>query len=260
MSRLLLSLARVGLAALIGGAWVSFATATANLRGTRFGGTIGGLPSISTFSFLFIGLNQSPQVAADATKAFPLALSFTFLFLVVYAYAVPKGPSIALTISILVWLGFSIPAAASNFKDFPLEIIVLGIVSAVAVLVFGKMKPVPLRRGNTRPAGREISQRGVAGGAVVGTVVLLSQELGPTWGGVFAAFPAVFSLTLLFTYKTERAEFSRAMAKPLMTAALATAFPNSIIVGLAFPLYGPWLGTGLALLCVAPIAYLLLRL
>src|SRR2546428_10728940 len=107
MSDLALSLLRVGLAALIGGVWVSFATATASLRGTRFGGTIGGLPSISGFSFLFIGLNQSPQVAADATRAFPLALSFTILFLVLYAHLVPRGQGVALSISILVWLGFS---------------------------------------------------------------------------------------------------------------------------------------------------------
>ncbi len=260
MDQLLFSFLRVGLAALIGGGWVSFATATANLRGTRFGGTIGGLPSISGFSFLFIGLNQSPQAAADATKAFPLALSFTILFLVVYAYTVPKGPGIALSVSILVWLGFSIPTAAYNFKDFPLEVIVLGTVSAVAVLVFRKMKLVPIRGGDTRPAGREILRRGLAGGAVVGIVVLLSQELGPTWGGVFAAFPAVFSLTLLFTYKTEGEEFSRAMVNPLMTAAVATAFPYSVVAGLSFPLFGAWLGTGVAILCVAPVAYLLLRL
>ncbi len=217
------------------------------------------MPSISTFSFLFIGLNQSPQVAADATKAFPLALSFTILFLVVYAYAVPKGPAIALSVSILVWLGFSIPTAAYNFKDFPVELIALGIISAVALLLFGKMRLAPFKGGSMKPAGIEVLRRGLVGGAVVGTVVLLSQELGPTWGGVFAAFPAVFSLTLVFTYKTEGEEFSRAMVKPLMTAALATAFPYSVIAGLTFPLYGAWLGTGVAILCVAPVAYLLLR-
>jgi hypothetical protein len=260
VSDLVLGLLRVGLAALIGGSWVSFATAAANLRGTRFGGTIGGLPSISTFSFLFIGLNQSPQEAADATKAFPIALSFTILFLIVYALAVARGPVIALSFSILVWLGFSIPTAAYNFHDLPVELIVLATVSTVAVLVFGRMKLLSLKGGSIRPTAREILRRGLAGGAVVGTVVLLSQELGPTWGGVFAAFPAVFSLTLLFTYRTEGEVFSRAMVKPLMIAALATAFPFSVIAGLAFPLFGALLGTGLALLCVAPVAYLLFRL
>src|SRR2546428_3970172 len=254
MSDLALSLLRVGLAALIGGVWVSFATATANLRGTRFGGTIGGLPSTSGFSFLFIGLNQSPQVATDATKAFPLALSFTILFLIVYAYTVPKGPSVALFISILVWLGFSIPSAAYNFKDFPLEVITLGIVSAVAFLVFGNMKLFPTKGGTARPGGREALRRGLVGGAVVGTVVLLSQELGSTWGRTFAAFPGDFSLTLLFTYKTRGGGVLPCDGQTLDDCGPCNSFSYSVIVVLAFPLYGAWLRTGLGLLCVAPIA------
>jgi len=259
MPDLLLSILGVGLAALTGGSWISFATAIASRRGTRLGGTIGGLPSISAFSFLFIGLDQSPQAAADATRSFPLALSFTILFFIMYAYAVRKGPGFALSTSILVWLGLSVPAAAYNFKDSSLAIVVLAVVSTLAILLFRKMKLAPIRGGGARPAKREILRRGLSGGAVVGTVVLLSQELGPIWSGIFAAFPAVFSLTLLFTYRTQGEEFSRAIVKPLMTAALATALPYSIIAGLVFPLFGALVGTGLALLCVAPIAYLLLR-
>ncbi len=69
------------LAFTVGGAWVSFATLIAERYGSALGGLVGGLPAISIVSFLFIGLNQGPATASQATAVFPLALSFTMSFL-----------------------------------------------------------------------------------------------------------------------------------------------------------------------------------
>ncbi|MDD3791681.1 MAG: hypothetical protein PHY74_00960 [Candidatus Bathyarchaeota archaeon] len=40
-----------------------FATVMAEKKGTTFGGVLGGFPSTAAFSFLFIGLNQSSEIA-----------------------------------------------------------------------------------------------------------------------------------------------------------------------------------------------------
>ena len=51
----------------------------AEKKGTTFGGVLGGFPSTAAFS-LFIGLNQSPEIAVDATVVFLyFAVTNTFL-------------------------------------------------------------------------------------------------------------------------------------------------------------------------------------
>jgi hypothetical protein len=75
---------RLILAFAVGGAWISLATLIAERYGSALGGLVGGLPAISVVSFLFIGLNQGPETASQATVVFPLALSFTMSFLLVH--------------------------------------------------------------------------------------------------------------------------------------------------------------------------------
>ncbi len=71
------SLTHLLLAFILGGVCVGSATLAAKKFHSGIGGLIGGLPSISSVSFFFIGLNQSPEAAYQATTAFPLGMSFT---------------------------------------------------------------------------------------------------------------------------------------------------------------------------------------
>src|SRR5229473_3708453 len=95
------------LAFTVGGAWVSSATLIAERYGSSLGGLVGGLPAISIVSFLFIGLNQSPETASQATIVFPLALSFTMSFLLVYATASKRGFPVAFLSGLIVWVSLS---------------------------------------------------------------------------------------------------------------------------------------------------------
>ncbi len=71
---------RLLLSFLVGSLWVVFTTVMAEKKGTTFGGVLGGFPSTAAFSFLFIGLNQSPEIAVDATIVFPLIFAVTNTF------------------------------------------------------------------------------------------------------------------------------------------------------------------------------------
>ena len=48
------------------------------------GGLIGGLPSTVVIALLFIGLTQSPQIAADTTTVMPLAQGLNGLFVLTF--------------------------------------------------------------------------------------------------------------------------------------------------------------------------------
>jgi len=105
------------LAFAVGGAWVSFATLIAERHGSALGGLVGGLPAISIVSFLFIGLNQGPATASQATAVFPLALSFTMSFLFVYAILSVRGFQSAFLGALLVWTGLATITAFLDLRN-----------------------------------------------------------------------------------------------------------------------------------------------
>ncbi len=128
-----LLLLHVTLAFTVGGTLVSSATLIAERYGSALGGLVGGLPAISIVSFLFIGLNQGPRTASQATAVFPLALSFTMSFLFVYAILSEKGFQSAFLRALLVWVGLS---TITVFLDLRNLILSVGIFLPVASLYF----------------------------------------------------------------------------------------------------------------------------
>jgi len=54
---------------------VTLSTIAAERFGSKIGGLIGGLPSTVIVTLFFIGLTQTPQVAASATTIIPLSMS-----------------------------------------------------------------------------------------------------------------------------------------------------------------------------------------
>src|SRR5207249_11562058 len=89
----------------------------------------------------------------------------------------------------------------------------------------------------------QIAVRALIGGGIVALAVLSSQLAGPELGGIASSFPAIFSLTLFFTYRTRGMALSRALTKPLLISGGLTAFPYSLLVGYLYPTLGVGLGT-----------------
>lgn len=245
------------LAFTVGGAWVSSATLIAEKYGSALGGLVGGLPAISIVSFLFIGLNQSPEIASQATLVFPLALSFTLSFLLVYAFLSKRGFAAAFLAALAVWASLSVITALLNLRSLSFSI---GVFLSVAIFYFYDLK-VRLKLPNiggaeTAYSLRQVAFRAVVGGSVIALAVLLSQLGGPEAGGIASSFPAIFSLTLFFSYKTRGMALSRALTKPLLISASLTAFPYSLLVGYLYPVLGVGIGAAVALSCAVPLVAL----
>ncbi len=251
-------LVHVLLAFVVGGVWVGTASFAARKFSSGIGGLIGGLPAISFVSFFFIGLNQSLDTASQATTAFPLGLAFTFLFLLLYAALAEQGFMIAMGSSLLAWFTLSGLEAYVHLRNFLVSLSAVATVFTVSIYVFRRTLRLPF----AKCAGAEFSIRqftgyALPGGTVVASAVFFSQILGPTAGGIAAAFPAIFSLTLTFTYRSEGGmNLSRSMTKPLMISAMTVALPYSVLVGWQYPILGLFLGTLAALVAAAPLALL----
>jgi hypothetical protein len=252
------------LAFLLGGAGVGGATLAARRFHSGLGGLIGGLPTVSSVSFFFIALNQSTDAAVQATVAFPLGLAFTQAFLLIYALLAGKGFRMAMAVSFSVWFILSTAEAIAHVRNIIFSSLVVAPMFLISLFVLKQKLKLTYVKG---PGGdfsiTQFLKFALPGGSIVAAAVFTSQLLGPNAGGVAAAFPAIFSLTLTFTYLSEGGmPLSRSMTKPLMISAMTVAFPYSIIVGSLYPVLGLYLGTLAALFAITPfvlIAYVLIH-
>jgi len=244
------------LAFVVGSLWVTIITIIAEKKGSMLGGILGGLPSTSAFSFFFIGINQSSTAAVQATTVFPLAFGITSAYLFFYAFFAQKGFRRGIVLSLLIWFTISGLIVASRLSDFALSLLGGVIISVLTYYFFNKLKLKSLKGEKRVYKIHEIILRGIGAGSLVLLSVLLSQIGGPVLGGIAAAFPAVFTSTLIILNKSRGTEFSRAMTKPLVLSGILTIIPYSVAVRYLYPVLGIWLGTFVSYALVIPLAIL----
>ena len=245
------------LAFAVGSLWVTVITIVAEKKGSVLGGILGGLPSTSAFSFFFIGINQSSDAAVQATTVFPLVFGVTSAYLFFFAFFAQKGFGRGISVSLLIWFAISGLIVASGLRDFALSLGGGAVLSVLTYYCFAKRLRLQNLKGEERLYKiHEIMFRGVGAGTLVALSVLLSQIGGPILGGIAAAFPAVFTSTLIILNKSKGTEFSRAVTKPLVMSGILTIIPFSVAVRYLYPSFGVWLGTLFSYALVVPLAVL----
>jgi hypothetical protein len=250
-----LLLIRLLLAFAVGSIWVAAITVITERKGTTWG-ILGGLPSTAAFSLFFIGINQSAAAAVDATVVLPLIFSVSNAFLLLYAVSARKGFVFGLCVSLLVWFVVSALIVCVGFSDYTLFLAVGAAISVLTFLAFRRLR-LPSFEGQGKLYGKkEILIRGAVAGTLVATSVLLSQIGGPILGGVAAAFPAIYTSTIIILKHSKGTEYSRSMTKPLAISGILTVIPYSITVHYLYPTLGVYLGTLLAYMAVTPLAIL----
>ncbi len=223
----------------------------------HIGGILGGLPSTSAFSFFFIGINQSSTAAVQATTVFPLAFGITTAYLFFYSFFAKKSFSRGIIISMIIWFALSGLVVASGLNDFALSLAGGIVISSFTYYCFTKKIKLQNFRGEKRDYKiSEVVLRGVGAGSLVLLSVFLSQIGGPVLGGIAAAFPAVFTSTLIIVNKTMGTEFSRSITKPLVLSGILTIIPFSTAVRFLYPSFGIWFGTLVAYALVIPLVVL----
>ncbi len=239
---------------------VALVTGLADVFGEGPAGFLGGVPSAGPVSLIFIGLTQSQAAAIQATTLFPLGFSSTFAFLLFYAIPSRMRLPVRMSVALGLWLPISAAVALWSPDDFALAL-TASVVVAVAVL-FVRRRIATARTDfvSTRPSLKLSILRGVLGGSVVTSVVILSEISGPQVGGVFAAAPAIWSSSLYVTARARGTEFSRTLTLSFMQTSIFTVIPYAVAARYFFSAYGIWLGTLLAFVAIVPLAYLAWKL
>ncbi len=240
-------LSKLALTFAVGGLWVTLSTAVADKAGPKIGGWLSGLPSTVAVALFFIGLAQGPEAAAEATTVIPLVAGANGLFLVTYVRFSRRNFSLGFGLAFLVWAILATGLAFLKGISLPLSIAGFGAIFSASLL------SLPGDRSPSRRAGRKVrltssalAGRALLSGFIVAAAVALAKAAGPFVGGIFAAFPGVFSSTILISYRSRGLDFSRAIAGPMMTSGLANVVVYAISVRLAYPSAGLAAGTAIA--------------
>lgn len=244
---------------LLGGFWVIFATIAADRFGSKVGGMIGGMPSTVLFALLFIALTQDANVAAQSTTIVPIVEGVDYLFILTYLLLVKKGFWLSLTSAFVVFFIFSFPLAFLKFDSYPLSLFVYLVMIVLSYLIIERVLKIK------SVAGRKIKYtlpvivfRGFLSGSIIAFAVFMGKIAGPIWGGLFTAFPAIFSSTIIITYFSQGVDFSKATIKATLFSSTSVVV-YSMIVRYSYVPYGILKGTIAAIIISYFFSYLIYK-
>jgi len=238
----------LALSFLVGGAWVTLVTLTADRFGSKVGGLLGGFPATILVALLFIGITQTPSAASDATSVVPVAQGLNGFFIIAYVLLIRRGLAWGLAGSLLVWLVLAGTLVAVGVRPFWASVAGWLVLLAVCYTIVSKLLNIDSTgRQVIQYTFRRVAWRAALGGGVIAFAVLMGKVGGPTVGGVFATFPAMFISTLIITHQSGGAAVSRAVAKALMLSGMINVTLYAIAVRYLYVSLGLSLGTVLAL-------------
>ncbi len=160
----------------------------------------------------------------------PLAFAVDVVYLIVYAVLSRRGLTLGIGGALTAWISLTALLIRARVANLALGLAVwiltlaLGFYLAQHVLHLRSQRRVPIRYTPLQIAGRA-----AFGGLVIAFAIGMSRVGGPVWGGVFSAFPANFTSTLIITSRSVSVDFSRSLVTPLLVSGLF----NAVIFGLA---------------------------
>ncbi len=248
---------KLGLSFLVGSLWVTLTTFSAERFGSKVGGLIGGLPSTVVIALLFIGITQSPQVAAQTTTVMPLAQGLNGLFVLTFVLLVRRGIWAGLLGALAVWIIQSTVLYLLEIRSWWVSVVGWLVLLGFCYWMLERWMLVPSKEKVKIPHPlTQLIWKALFGGAVIAWAVLMGKLGGALLGGIFSSFPAMFLSTLVITAQSAGPEFSRSVGKSLLISGLINVPVYEMLVRWLYPTTGLWYGTLLALLCAAGTGYL----
>lgn len=231
---------------IIGGLFVAIQSLLAERAPQRVAGILLSIPSTLAIGLIFIALSISSSAVAGVVAVIPASFGVTLVFIVAYVYLAnvlrfrKMAAIIVSTIgAILTWLLLAVPFAYFQINNLALSLSVYAILVLVSHYFLAIRPTIETKSIHIRYTVTQKIMRAVIGGAIIGLIVFLSKSLGPFWGAVFTAFPAVYLSTLLIVHYQHGKNFLFHIAR-----ALPIASPIFIIYALVAQYTYPRIGIG----------------
>lgn len=214
-------LLKVLLSFLIGGIWVSVFTVLAEKLGTKIGGVLACLPATIMVSLIFIGITQSAEFAALSVSIVPAVMGINCLFLLFYVYFLRFGTVAAPIFSLAIWAAMAYSLVALKLQNIYVNTLVFAALTGIALYVLEmRFNTKSQKKGNMKYTFGDMAFRGTVAGTAVAASVIIAHYGGPVLGGLFSAFPAVFSSTMIIFSRKHGSDFAGAMGKSMVAGAI----------------------------------------
>jgi hypothetical protein len=226
---------------------VAAVTLGARRWGPRVGGWLTALPVVAGPALLFLAIEQGDAFAGAAAGATLVALIGVGAFGVVYGWMARVAPWPACLLA--GWAVFGLATAGLSAVRWSLPVALVAVVLAFAV----SPRLLPEAGGRADPSAPpawDLPLRMTGALALVLTVTLLAERLGPRLSGALTPFPVALAVVLVFTHAQEGppaviallrgflpsmgsfALFCFVLALAMVPLGFAAAFPLALVVQL----------------------------
>ena len=208
----------------------------------RLAGLLSGYPIGTAIILHFYGLEYGAQFAADAAIFNLCGLLASQCFAYTYYCASQRTTSLSL-VSVLALAGYLLPAFfVSQTNPTRLTALVIAVIatSLFCVLLRNNVakKVTPSRAWSTRL----VVNRLLFTAALVLVVTEFADIVGPSWAGLFSAFPVALYPLVLLLHREHGSEAAQTLLGNFPYG-LWSVIAYALTVSLAYPLYGVVWGT-----------------
>ena len=208
------------------------------LSGRRWGATVAGwlsaFPVVAGPILFFIVSEQGAEFATSATVGTLSAVLAILAFGISYSWATLR----------FNWLGSLICAmgaysvAVVALKTFPPSLGIGAFLNVVALLIAPRLFPIAsVPAASPKTSYSELPFRMLAGAVLVLSVTYFAANLGPRLSGLFAMFPVMSTVLVVFSHRYAGREFAINLLRGMILGWYAFS-SFCIILALSLPNYG----------------------
>ncbi|MBI5554013.1 MAG: hypothetical protein HY917_04725 [Candidatus Diapherotrites archaeon] len=213
----------------------------------KLAGVLGGAPTGTPITLFFYGLESGAEFASKSAifnLAGLLAMG-TFFYLYFIAPRLLKTNNVAGSV-LLAFGGYAFVIYLLHqitFEPFTATLLAVLIIP-VFMYLFRKLPDMPVKQ-KAKLGVKTLALRAVAAAGIILFITTIASAVGPTWAGLFSAFPTTVLPLLLIIHFTYGTPYTDAILKGIPLGWLSLIAYN-LVVYFAYPAYGIFMGTAMA--------------
>lgn len=239
-----LFLIKLILSVVVGGTYAALMTWISERFGSKVGGLLLGLPSTSIIGLIFIAWTQNPSAAVTATSIAPASIAAASLFTGAFVLLYRRfGVVLSFLLALCIWGILTLPFVITHPPNITPPLIIAFLYLTTSILIVRKFSDQKIK--NMPLTAQLVLARAITSGTIIGLAVVLSNLLGPLWGGLMSGFPALFASSTIILLRAHGIGFASSVAKRMPYGNITSTV---FVVGFYFlvPSYGMVIGTALA--------------
>ncbi len=212
-------LLQVLLSFVVAGLYIGTMTWVAERFGSRLGGFLIAIPSTMLIGLSFIAITQGHAALVESIKIVPATLGTCTIFLMGFVLLYRHGLWLAYLGTVTIWFMLNLPLVIFELSSIGTAILLGSLYIVISTAFFHKQPHTTLPA--MRLPRKAFIFRVIFAGSLVAITVLAAKLLGPTWGGLFASFPVVFSVSLLIFAPKHGIGFTTSVAKSMTAGVIS---------------------------------------